>query len=159
MVSWECFTLKFRGEITIFATITVQSQTSQEVTRHRNSGVAGDMILLVSICTWELKMSHSFLQTSSRRELVSPGILTLLRSQAYKSTGWTSSNQRHQDQLTPGIIIIWQEASTRTLSTETNVACHLQNPVLPPQRVLDAPTHLKARCGFKITSHDDARGH
>jgi hypothetical protein len=36
-----------------------------------------------------------------------------------------------------------QEASTRTLPTETKATWHNQNPVLPQQQVLDTPTHQK----------------
>jgi hypothetical protein len=61
-----------------------------------------------------VRLSHSPPITNpTQRKLVSPGILTHLKSQAHRPAGGTSSSQRQQDQLTPEITS-WLEASTRT---------------------------------------------
>ena len=69
-----------------------------------------------------------------------PGVLT----QAYRLTGGTSSSQRQQEHLTPKITR-WQKANTRILPTETKTTWHQQNPVLPPQRVLNTPNTLEIK--------------
>jgi hypothetical protein len=69
-----------------------------------------------------------------------PGVL----SEANRITGGTSSSQRQLEHLTPGITR-WQKANIRILLTETKTTWYHQNPVLPPQQVLDNPTHLKSK--------------
>ena len=90
-------------------------------------------------CTWELRLFHSPLYTTSGRRVGLSGVLT----QAYRTTGGTNCSQRQQDQLTPEITR-WWKASTRTLPTETKATWHHQNPVLQPQQVLDIPTYQKS---------------
>ena len=58
-----------------------------------------------------------------------PAVLT----QAYGTTGGTSSSQRQQDQLTPEITRRWK-ARAKTLPTETKATWHHQNPDLPQSR-------------------------
>jgi hypothetical protein len=61
-----------------------------------------------------------------------PGVLT----QTYRLIGGISFSQRQQEHLTSEITR-WQKANPRILPTETMTTWHYQNPVLPPQRVLD----------------------
>ena len=68
--------------------------------------------------------------------------LPLGLTQAYRPTGGTSSRERQQEHLTPKITR-WQKANTRILPTETKNTWHHQNPVLPPQQVLDTQKHQK----------------
>jgi hypothetical protein len=51
-----------------------------------------------------------------------------------------------------------QKANIRILLTETKTTHHHQDPALPPQPVLDTPTHPKARFRFKIIFLDAGRG-
>ena len=69
-----------------------------------------------------------------------PGVLT----QAYRSTGGTSSSQRQQEHMTPEMTKQWK-ANIRTLPTETKITWHHLNPALLPQQVLDSPTHQKRK--------------
>jgi hypothetical protein len=78
-------------------------------------------------------------------------------TQAYRLTGGTSSSQRQQEHLTPEITR-WQKANARILPTEPKTTLYFQNPVFPPQGVLDIPGLGKARFRFKIISHDGGRG-
>ena len=57
--------------------------------------------------------------------------------------GRTSSSQRQLENITPEITS-WQKTNVRII-TETKTALHHQNPVLPPQLVLDNPTHPKSK--------------
>jgi hypothetical protein len=57
-------------------------------------------------------------------------------------TSGTISSQRQLEHLPPEITR-WQKANIRTLLTETKTTQHHQNPVCPPQQVLDTPTHPK----------------
>jgi hypothetical protein len=66
--------------------------------------------------------------------------------------GGTSSSQRQQEHLTPEITR-WQKANTRILPTETKTTWHHQNPVLPPQQVLDFPTKWKKQDSY-LKSYD-----
>jgi hypothetical protein len=45
-------------------------------------------------------------------------------------------------------IIKRQEASLTTYATKTRVIWHHQNPILPPQEVLDTPSHQKSKIQF-----------
>ena len=71
------------------------------------------------------------------------GLLRVLK-QTYRFRGRTSSSQRQQEHLTPEITRC-QKTNARILPTETKTTWHHQNPVLPPQQVLDTPTHLKSK--------------
>lgn len=67
-----------------------------------------------------------------------PGVLT----KTNRLTVRKSSSQTHLEHLTPEITR-WQQTSMRILLTEIKTAQHYQNPVLPPQWVLDTATHEK----------------
>ena len=77
------------------------------------------------------------LTTETKERFVLPGVLT----QANRITGGKKF-QTETEHLTPEIIR-WQKANVRILLTETKTTHHYQNPALPPQPVLDTPTHPK----------------
>jgi hypothetical protein len=57
-----------------------------------------DRILPVSTCIQELRLFHSPPHTNpTRRELVTPEVLTHLRSQAYRPTGRTTERERERE--------------------------------------------------------------
>jgi hypothetical protein len=80
--------------------------------------------------------AESTLTTETQERASLPGLM----KEANRITGGTSSNQR---QLTPEITR-WRKANLRILLTETKTTNHHQNPALPPQPVLDTPTHPKS---------------
>ena len=94
----------------------------------------------------------SALISRTKERAALPGMLT----EANRLTGGTSSSQRQLEHLTPEITR-WWKANERIFLTETKTTGHHQNPVHPPQRVLDTPTCPKARLRFKIISHDGGR--
>ena len=69
-----------------------------------------------------------------------PGVLT----EANRLTGGTSSSQRQLEHLTPEIAR-HQKVNIRILLTETKTIQLHQNPVLPPQWVLDTLTYWKSK--------------
>ena len=84
--------------------------------------------------------AESALTTGTQESVGLPGVLT----EANRITGGTSTNH-----LTPEITR-WQKANVRiSLTTETKTTHYHQNPVLPPQQVLDTPTHWKSKTDLK----------
>jgi hypothetical protein len=79
--------------------------------------------------------AKSAITTGTQKRIGLPGVLT----EANRITGRISSSQRQLERLTPEITR-WQKANLRILLTETKTTRHYQNPVHPPQQVLDAPT-------------------
>ena len=63
-------------------------------------------------------------------------------TEANRTTGGTSSNQRQLEHLTPEITR-WRKTKVRILLTETKTTYHHHNPVLPTLRVLDTPNTSK----------------
>jgi hypothetical protein len=138
--SWSprsAVTLVSTGNTTTSFQIPDPSGTSPDLSGHRNQRTNRDRILQVSVCTLELTLCHSPpYPNSSRREMVS--------QETHRLAGGTSHSQRQQDQLTLEIIR-WQEARARTSARETKATWYHQNPVLPPQWVLDTQTHQKSK--------------
>ena len=84
--------------------------------------------------------AESALTTGTKERVGLPGVLT----KANRITGETSSSQRQLEHQTPEITR-WLKANVRILLTETKTIHHHQNPVLPPQQVLDNPTCPKSK--------------
>ena len=76
--------------------------------------------------------AESALTTGTQVRVQLPGVLT----EANRIKEGKSSSQRQLEYLTPEITR-WQKANVRILLTETKTIGHHQNPVCPPQRVLD----------------------
>ena len=89
------------------------------------------------------------LTTGTQEKFGLPGVLT----EANRITVGTTSSQRQLEHLTPQIIR-WQKTNVKTLLTETKITQHHQDPVSPPQRVLDTQHTQKAKFRSKIISHD-----
>jgi hypothetical protein len=70
-------------------------------------------------------------------------VLILLRSHAHRPTGETIFSQRQQDQLTPRSQMPW--GKHKYLSNRNQGYWNHENQVLPPQQVLDMPTHQKSK--------------
>jgi hypothetical protein len=83
---------------------------------------------------------ESALTTETQERVGLPGVLT----EANRITGGKSFSQRQLEQLSPEITR-WRKANIGTLLAETKTTQHHQNPALPPQRVLDIPTHPKTK--------------
>jgi hypothetical protein len=84
--------------------------------------------------------AESALTTETQERVRLPGVLT----EANRITEVTSSSQRQLEHLTPEITRL-QKANIRILLTENKTIRHNQNPVCPPQQVLDTPTHPKSK--------------
>jgi hypothetical protein len=81
-----------------------------------------------------------------------PGVLT----EDYRPTGGTSSSQRHQVHLKPNITR-WQKANARILQQKSRLVGTIKTQ-FSHHRKSWIPQHTgKARCGFKIISHDADR--
>ena len=84
--------------------------------------------------------AESALTTGTQERIGLQGVLT----EANIITGGTIPSQRQLEHLTPEITGSWK-ANVIILLTKIKTTGHHQNPILPPQRVLDTPTHLKSK--------------
>jgi hypothetical protein len=84
--------------------------------------------------------AESTLNTETQKRSRIPGLLR----EANRITGGTSSNQRKLYQLTLEITRR-RKANVRILLTETKTTHYHHYPALPPQPVLDTPTHPKSK--------------
>jgi hypothetical protein len=112
----SAFTPRFWGEIATFFPITVWSWETRSTQGTRKVEQLGQD---PSSCHLhpECGLFQSPLYISSTRSL--PGVLTW----AYRPTGGTSSSQKQQEHLIPGITK-WKKANTRILLTETKTTWH-----------------------------------
>jgi hypothetical protein len=144
---------KPRGEITTFSPITVQRGTCQECTGHKNSGAAGDRILLVSICALELRLSNSPLHPNPAQEKTGlPG-----SADTHKITG---SQEYRRDKLQSQIS---RPTNTRgnqmVREKHRNLSNRKQGYLASSEPSSPTTKHIgKARFGFKSTSLGDDRG-
>ena len=107
---------------------------------HLQSGGRAELPTSTPSLQEESLPTDSVLTTETQEIVGLPRVLT----EAKRITGGTSSSQKQLEELTPEITR-WQKANVRILLTETKTTQHHQNPVLPPQQVLDIPTHLKSK--------------
>ena len=84
--------------------------------------------------------AESALTTGTQERVGFPGVLI----EDDRITGRTSSRKRQLEHLTSEIKRR-QKANIRIFLIETKTTLHHQNPVLPPQPVLDTPTELKSK--------------
>jgi hypothetical protein len=84
--------------------------------------------------------AESALTTETQQRVWLPGLPT----EANRIIGGTSSSQTQLEQPKTKIMR-WWKSKWRFLLTENKTTRHHQNPVLPPERVLYTPTHLKSK--------------
>ena len=134
-----------------FPPIIVQDGTGQGHNEYRNIGAAGDRILPVSICTLELRLSYTHLHLNlTRRELVSSGMLTHLRSQTHRLSVPQDRQAQIRDSKTNTRDNMMETGKEKEHTIRNQDYLALSEPDSPSTASVGHPQYTrKARHGFK----------
>ena len=83
---------------------------------------------------------ESVLTTGTQERIDLPGVLTEV-----KASQEEQAPARDRYRINPREITHWLEANERILLKETKTTGHYQNPICPPQQVMDTPKHPKSK--------------